>query len=269
MNILVAILVPWAVMSLLMAALWQVQRAKHNAGIVDIAWSFGTGLCAVWFAYVADGDPVRRAIIGAMAGLWGVRLGVHLFRRVMSESEDGRYEMLRERWGDRTQRNLFIFFQVQAFWAVLFALPMYVAAMNEADAPAWYDLLGIAIWLAAVVGESIADAQLARFRRDPSNKGKVCRVGLWRYSRHPNYFFEWIHWFAYFAMGLAGSFGWLTLAGPAIMLLFLFKITGIPPTEQRALKSRGDAYRQYQQTTSAFFPWPPKREHLPCPSSAE
>jgi steroid 5-alpha reductase family enzyme len=182
-----------------------------------------------------------------------------LLRRVLSESEDGRYAMLREQWGERTQPYLFIFFQVQAFWAVLFALPMLVAAYNDAPAPAWYDFLGVAIWLIAVGGEALADAQLNRFRRDPATKGQVCTNGLWRYSRHPNYFFEWVHWWAYVAMGFAGPWGWLTLGGPAVMLLFLTKITGIPPTEKRAVQSRGDAYRRYQQTTSAFFPWPPKR----------
>jgi steroid 5-alpha reductase family enzyme len=259
MTTWLAILIAWAVMSLLMAGLWQVQRIRNNAGIVDIAWSFGTGLSAVWFAAVATGDPTRRAIIGAMAGLWGLRLGIYLLRRVLSEAEDGRYAMLREKWGPRTQSYLFIFFQVQAFWAVLFALPMLVAARNDTSALQWYDYLGVLIWLIAVGGESIADAQLARFRNDPANRGGVCDVGLWRYSRHPNYFFEWIHWWAYVAIGFAGPLGWLTLGGPAVMLLFLFKITGIPPTEKRALQSRGDAYRRYQETTSVFFPWPPKR----------
>ena len=263
MNIWLGIVLAWAVMAVIMTLLWMRQRQTHNAGIVDIAWSFGTGFCAIWFAWIADGEEVRRAIIAAMAGLWGLRLGFFLLRRVLSEEEDGRYQELREQWGERTQRNLFIFFQVQAFWAVLFALPMLVAASNSEPGFRWYDALGILIFLVAIGGESLADAQLARFRRDPSNRGRVCRDGLWRYSRHPNYFFEWVHWWAYVAIGLAGPWGWLTLAGPAVMLLFLFRVTGIPPTEARALKSRGDAYRRYQETTSPFFPWPPKESPAP------
>jgi steroid 5-alpha reductase family enzyme len=116
------------------------------------------------------------------------------------------------------------------------------------------------VWIISVGGEWLADRQLARFRQDPSNKGKVCRQGLWRYSRHPNYFFEWVHWWAYVLIGIGGPWGWLTLFGPAVMLVFLLKITGVPPTEKRALQSRGEAYREYQRTTSVFFPWPPKQE---------
>jgi steroid 5-alpha reductase family enzyme len=118
----------------------------------------------------------------------------------------------------------------------------------------------VAVAVLALGGEAIADAQLSRFRRDPANRGTVCRTGLWRYSRHPNYFFEWVHWWAYVLIGIAAPWGWLALFGPALMLLFLFKITGIPPTEARALESRGDAYREYQRTTSVFVPWPPRRE---------
>ena len=260
MELLFTILIAWAVMAILMAGLWAVQRARKNAGIVDVAWSFGTGLCAVAFAIAADGDPSRRAVIATLAGIWGMRLGIYLLKRVMSESEDGRYTALRQKWGDKTQRNLFIFFQIQAFWSILFALPMLVAARNPEPTWAWYDWLGIGIWILGIIGESIADAQLARFRNDPEQKGRVCQVGLWRYSRHPNYFFEWTQWWTWVALGFAGPLGWLTILGPTVMLYFLFKVTGIPPTEARAIESRGDAYRQYQQTTSAFFPWPPKHE---------
>ncbi|MHC4861771.1 MAG: DUF1295 domain-containing protein [Planctomycetota bacterium] len=227
----------WGAMALIMAALWLFQRSKRNAGIVDVAWSFGTGLAAVWFAATAAGPGARRLLVAALAGIWGFRLGVYLYRRVSSEAEDGRYRALREKWGEKTQRNLFVFFQLQAFWAVLFAAPMLVAAENTAPAPGIGDLVGALVWLVAMAGEWTADRQLARFRSDPGNAGQVCREGLWRYSRHPNYFFEWVHWWAYVAIGVGGPFGWLTLAGPAVMLLFLTKITGIPPTESRALRS--------------------------------
>ena len=175
----------------------------------------------------------------------------------MSETEDGRYKQMREDWGDNTQRNLFLFFQVQATWSVLFAAPMLIAARNQQPI-GWTDLAGLLVWALALGGEMIADNQLSRFRHNPANKGKVCRDGLWRYSRHPNYFFEWVHWWGYVLIGWNAPYGWLTLLGPAVMLFFLFKITGIPPTEKNALKSRGEAYRQYQRTTSVFVPWPPK-----------
>lgn len=246
----------WLGMALVMAGLWAVQRRTRNAGIVDVAWALGTGLTAVWFAWGAGGDPVRRVLVGGMAGLWGLRLGAYLWRRVTGEPEDGRYRELRERWGERVQPYLFVFFQLQATWAVLFALPMWIAARNPAS-PGWSDAAGVAVWLVALAGETLADRQLARFRSDPDSAGRVCREGFWRYSRHPNYFFEWIHWWAYPLLAFPGP-GWAwTLLGPLVMLAFLFRITGIPPTEARALRSRGEAYREYRRTTSAFFPWPP------------
>lgn len=258
MSTLELILIAYAAMILVMTALWAFQRATHNAGIVDIAWSFGTGLIAAWFAWGADGDPARRWLVAILAGVWSLRLGVYLLRRMIGAHEDRRYADMREKWGKNTQKYMFLIFQVQAFWAALFALPMLIAAMNDDEGLRWYDWLGVAIWLISMGGEWIADMQLNTFRRESGNKGKVCRRGLWRYSRHPNYFFEWIHWWAYVAIGLAGPHGWLTLAGPAVMLFFLTKVTGIPITEKALVKSRGDAYREYQRTTSAFIPLPPK-----------
>jgi steroid 5-alpha reductase family enzyme len=262
MNAPTRIGLAFAVMAILMTVLWLVQRARKNAGIVDVAWSFGTGVNGVWFALTGSGYAPRRIILAVMAGLWGVRLGWHLWQRVSSEAEDGRYAALRQKWGDRTQPMLFGFFQIQAFWTVLFALPMFLAAENAAPALGVLDFIGILIFLIAVGGETLADRSLARFRADPGNRGVVCREGLWRYSRHPNYFFEWIHWWAYVAIGIGAPLGALTVLGPVLMLLFMFTLTGIPPTERRALESRGDAYREYQRTTSVFVPLPVKGEAL-------
>jgi steroid 5-alpha reductase family enzyme len=254
------LLIGWAIMAVVMALLWVVQRARRNAGIVDVAWSFGTALLGTWFAWGVEGYGPRRLLVAVLAILWGVRLGLHLLHRISREAEDGRYQALRRQWGDRAQPYLFTFFQIQALWAVMFAAPMLVAARNPMPSLAWGDAVGVGIWLAAIAGEAVADRQLACFRRRPESAGRVCRDGLWRYSRHPNYFFEWLHWWAYVTIGFAGPHGWVTLAGPAVMLFFLLRVTGIPPTEARALASRGEAYREYQRTTSAFFPWPPKPE---------
>jgi len=258
MSVAAQILLGWGVLALLMAALWAVQRARRNAGIVDVAWSFGTGLLGVWFAAFADGLPARRLIVGALAAAWGLRLGFHVLFRVLREEEDGRYREIREKWGDRTQPMLFGFFQIQAAWAVMFATPMLVAASNP-EPLTWTDFAGMALWLFAIGGETLADRQLAAFRNDPANAGRVCRTGLWAWSRHPNYFFEWLHWWAYVLIGLPGPYGWITLGGPIVMLVFLLRITGIPPLERHALESRGEAYREYQRTTSVFVPLPPKR----------
>lgn len=249
-----------ALMIVVMTGMWAAQRRYGDAGIVDVAWAFGVGALAVGFAAAGEGDTARRSVIAGIAALWAVRLGSYLARRVARHPEDGRYQELRERWGPRAQRYLFAFFQAQATWTVLFALPMLIASQDPTPLGAWRDYLAVGIWLVAVGGESVADRQMARYRAQPANRGGVCREGLWRYSRHPNYFFEWLHWWAYVALGWGAAYGWLTLLGPALMLIFLLKVTGIPPTEARALATRGEAYRRYQRTTSAFFPWPPKKE---------
>jgi steroid 5-alpha reductase family enzyme len=119
-------------------------------------------------------------------------------------------------------------------------------------------VLAVAIWAGSVVGEAVADRQLARFRADPAHRGKTCRDGLWRYSRHPNYFFEWLHWFAYVVLAIGSPWAWLSWCGPVVMYVFLRWISGIPYTEAQALRTRGEEYREYQRTTPMLFPWFPK-----------
>jgi steroid 5-alpha reductase family enzyme len=255
------LLIGWLGASVMMALLWQVHRSRGgNTGIVDVAWAFGTGALGTWFASVASGYAPRRFIVAAMAAIWAGRLGIHLLHRIRRETEDGRYRALRETWGRNTSRNLFLFFQVQALWAVMFAAPMLAAAGSMRMAFGRLDSLGVLCWLVALAGESAADRQLARFKADPASKGRVCRVGLWKYSRHPNYFFEWIHWWAYVFLAVGSPYWWVTPLGVVVMLVFLTLITGIPATEAQALRSRGAAYRDYQHTTSAFFPWFPGKE---------
>lgn len=243
----------------LLLVLWLVALRTRNAGIVDVGWSAGVGLLAVFFAVTSTGGASRRLLIGGMLGGWALRLAVHLLmHRVWGQPEEGRYRNLRARWGEAANARFFWFFQAQAILAWLFALPAFLVLHTRSGPLDWRDLLGLAIWLVAVVGELIADWQLERFKADPRQAGKTCRLGLWRYSRHPNYFFEWLHWWAYVAMAWGSPWGLFTLAAPALMLLFLIKITGIPATEAQALRSRGEEYRRYQQTTSAFIPWFPK-----------
>jgi steroid 5-alpha reductase family enzyme len=242
----------------LMVVLWLVQRRTNNAGIVDVGWTFGIGALVVALAFVTPGDPVRRVLVAGLAGVWSLRLGVHLVQRVRSEPEDGRYQNLRAWAGEREQVVLLVFFLMQATWVVIFALPQYVA-MHNAVPIGVYDVAALVVFAISLGGEALADRQLARFRQQRENRGQVCREGLWRYSRHPNYFFEWLQWFAYPLLAIgAGPVAWVTLLGPAVMLVFLLKVTGVPPTELRALQSRGERYREYQRTTSAFFPWFPK-----------
>lgn len=252
------ILVSWLAMSAVMAVLWLVQRRTGDAGIVDLAWGLGVGILAAVFAgFSFDGDLVRRWVVGGCALLWALRLSGHIGVRLMTLPEDGRYRTLKQHWGASAQSKMFVFYQVQAIGSVLFALPMLVAA-NSSAPWGWFDWAGLAVWSASLGGEAWADRQLARFRADPARHGQVCRIGWWRYSRHPNYFFEWLHWWSYVLWSAAAPWGWLTILAPAAMLYLLLRVTGIPPTEAQAVRSKGDAYREYQRTTSALIPWPPK-----------
>lgn len=252
---------PLPVLCAAMALLWLRQRATGDAGIVDVGWSAGIGCMAVYGAALSAGYPARRLLVGSLAALWAFRLAGYLLRdRIGKAKEDARYRTLRDTWGPKAQRNFFWFFQAQALLILLFAFPIRVALDNPVFHLQVWDGLGLVLWVVAVGGESLADRQLAAFRRDPANRAGVCDRGLWRYSRHPNYFFEWLHWFAYvlFAVG-SPRWAW-TLLGPALMFFFLYKVTGIPATEAQSLRSRGDAYRAYQARTSPFIPWFPRRE---------
>lgn len=241
-----------------MTVLWVVQCRTRNAGWVDVGWAAGLAAAATFYANWFDGDPTRRALMGFLGTLWGARLALHLARRVAAEPEDGRYRRMREYWAGTADRNFLWFFLAQALLVALFSLPFLVCARADtALAPGW-QVAAIVVWLTAVGGESIADWQLARFRANPANRGRTCRQGLWRTSRHPNYFFEWLHWWSYVLLAIGAPGAWLTLLGPVLMFAFLYRVTGIPYTEQQALASRGDDYRDYQRTTSAFFPWFPK-----------
>ncbi|UCF66898.1 MAG: DUF1295 domain-containing protein [Acidobacteriota bacterium] len=241
-----------------MLVLYLLQRRWNEADVVDFGWSAGIGLATVGYAVLANGYPLRRGLIAVMVTGWSFRLAIYLLRdRVLRAGEDTRYRELRSRWGARAQSYFLLFFLFQALLVVVFTIPPLVAMGARVQALGIWDALGAAVWFVALAGESAADRQLARFRARPESRGKTCREGLWRYSRHPNYFFEWVHWWAYVVIGWRAPFGWLTLLGPALMLLFLYKVTGVPIAERRALETRPD-YRDYQRTTSAFIPWPPR-----------
>jgi steroid 5-alpha reductase family enzyme len=247
----------WALAAVLMSLGWRWQRIRANAGIVDVLWAAGVGGGAVFLALVSNGTVAPRVILAVLGGLWGARLAIHLWTRVRAEPEDGRYQNLRAHWHGN-QFKFFLFFQFQAFLIVLFSLPFLAVARNSQTLTPWL-LVGITIWLVSVIGEAIADYQLARFRADPTHHGRTCRDGLWRYSRHPNYFFEWLHWFAYVCLAVGSPIGWLAGFGPVVMYVFLRWVSGIPYTESQALRTRGDDYRAYQRSTPMLFPWFPKR----------
>ncbi|MCA1780154.1 MAG: DUF1295 domain-containing protein [Xanthomonadaceae bacterium] len=244
-----------------MIAIWFWQRQSKRADWVDFAWSALIGLLALLYALTGDGSVEKRILVVLVTGTWSLRLARHLWVRLSGhDHEDGRYRSMREHWSDKTNFWLFWFFLVQALVAWLFSLPAWAVANDPSSALSGWVIAGVAIWLISLLGESLADQQLARFRANPASRGTVCNIGLWRYSRHPNYFFEWLHWFAYPLLAAGAPQQWITWLGPVVMLLFLYRVSGIPYTEKQSLKSRGEAYRHYQRTTSAFIPLPPQKK---------
>ena len=242
-----------------MAALWALQVRTRDASHVDVGWAYLLGFLAILDAALGGGSTAHRALIAVLGGLWSLRLGTYLLvNRVLGREEDGRYRELRRRWGAGANRRFLVFFQAQALLDVIFSVPFLLVAF-DAGAVGPLQWAGAGLWLVGMVGESAADRQLAAWRAEPANRGLTCRAGLWRASRHPNYFFEWLIWVAFALIALAAPYGWLGLVAPALMLFFLFRVTGIPATEAQALRSRGEDYRRYQRETSVFVPWFPRR----------
>ena len=236
---------------------WLWQAHTKNTDIVDITWALLIVICGLVYVGLAEGSGFHRYIVLLIPIGWYARLAWHLIDRYQVEHEDGRYQQLRAHWSDNTQAKLFGFFMFQALLAFAFSYPVSII-VSTSHSFDMFDGVGIAIAILSFIGVTLSDYQLRQFKRRKDSKGKVCNIGLWRYSRHPNYFFEWTHWFAYPLIGWHAEQGWLLFIYPILMLLFLLKLTGIPFNEQQNLRSKGDAYREYQRQTNKFFLGPTK-----------
>jgi steroid 5-alpha reductase family enzyme len=204
----------------------------------------------------------RRWIVAVMIGLWALRLGTYVARRVAGSPEDTRYRDLRKKWGGGFQAKLFGFVLTQAPAALIFAVAPYLAARPQRYEIGVQDILAILIWVVALGGETLADSQMKAFKANPKNRGKICDTGLWAWSRHPNYFFEWVVWFAYPMMAIAADdpASWLSLIAPAVMFVVLRFGTGVPPLEKSMAASRGKAFDDYKAKTSTFLLLPPRQK---------
>ncbi len=261
MSALESIVLGAWIVSTLFSLTWLLSLKLNNFSFVDIAWSCGLSFLAPLYAFSGGGYPPRKWIALTIAMVWSLRLGTYLLARIKRHHphEDVRYTVLREKWKGQPARNFFWFFQAQALLILLLSAPMLLACLNPEPSLNALELSGAVVWLIGIVGEAISDAQMARFKADPDSKGQVCRAGLWRYSRHPNYFFESVVWLGFWLFACGSPWGWVTVYAPALILYFLLRVTGIPLTEECAVKSKGAAYREYQRTTSAFIPLPPRR----------
>jgi steroid 5-alpha reductase family enzyme len=252
-----------------MAAAFVLARRLDNFSIVDVAWAFNFTAIVAAFAMFGSGTAARRLTLMVVVSLWSLRLAGHLAARIraLHPVEEGRYLELRRKWSSDLNRSFLGFFLFQGVLNAVLSLPFMFVSENRSNAPSFLEMTGLALFVTGFVGEGLADAQLSAFKRDASSHGQVFRGGLWRYSRHPNYFFEWLVWCGFACAASAAPGGPVSWVCPALMLYFLLGVTGIKPTEANALRSRGAAYRDYQATTSAFVPWPPRR--MPERSSAQ
>ena len=237
------------------AITWFISVRIRNYGLLDAAWSYGVAILSPIYAFLGPGYAPRKWIATAIGVAWSLRLGTYILTRVIKHhpAEDVRYETLRRKWPGTGM--FLVFFQVQALVVVIFSVPVLVASFNSAPHFSPVEICGLAIAFVSLCGEALADRQMRQFKANATNKGKVCETGLWAYSRHPNYFFESMLWWGFFIFALGSSWGWITVLCPLLMLYFLLKVSGIPLTEEYAVKSKGDAYREYQRTTSSFIPW--------------
>ncbi len=220
---------------------WALSRRVNNYSLVDVTWSYALIPLLAIYATGTQGDATRKLLIGLMGTAWALRLGTHLLLRVRAHhpGEDVRYAVLRGKWRDRPGMKFFLFFQAQAALIVLLSLPHLLAMGNPEPGIRLIEWTGLGIWFAGMIGESAADRQLRRFKADPANRGGVCAAGLWRYSRHPNYFFESVVWWGFWLFACGSPWGWVTIYAPLLMLHFLLRVTGIPLTEKCAVEKQG------------------------------
>ncbi|MBS0531112.1 MAG: DUF1295 domain-containing protein, partial [Proteobacteria bacterium] len=229
-------------LSILMTIAWAVQQRTGNSGWVDTIWTFSLGLVGAGSALWPLDDTLltpRQWLVAALVAIWSLRLGSHIAVRTAGITDDPRYAAFAKEWGVDSPRKMFVFLQNQGFGSIPLVFAIFVAAHFPSVALRAQDYLGALILFAGIAGEAVADAQLKRFRTSSANKGRVCDVGLWRWSRHPNYFFEWFGWLAYPMIAISPHYawGWATLLAPIFMYWILVHVTGIPPLEQQMLRS--------------------------------
>lgn len=248
----------WIMAAVILFLLWLVYLWRKDPSIVDIGWAGSIGYVTWWMFNYSSGGGLRRWVLLLSVLAWSFRLVGLLLIRMFKGQGDQRYIELSKHWNQGLAWKYFIFFQAQAVTVAILVIPVALSLLAPNASWSAWDTFGFVLFGAAFVAEVIADRQMSAFRAQPETQGKVCNSGLWYYSRHPNYFFEWLIWVSYALIAMNHPYGWLGWISPALILFSIFKVTGIPPTEERLLASKGDAYREYQRTTSIFIPLPPE-----------
>lgn len=260
MGFLNAYLTGGLVIFSLMTLLWLLSLAMKDASIVDIFWGTGFVISGwVYYFLAPEGFPARKLLLNGLVTIWGLRLSIHLALRNLGKGEDFRYRKWREQFGERWWYLSYVrVFLFQGFLMWLIGAPLLAAQFYPGpNRLTWLDGLAVLVWLVGLFFEAVGDWQLARFKADPDNKGKVLRSGVWRYTRHPNYFGDAAQWWGFYFFALATGGGWWTIFSPAIMSIFLRSVSGVTLLE-KSLKDSKPGYRDYVKSTNAFVPWFPK-----------
>jgi steroid 5-alpha reductase family enzyme len=249
-------LISFLTVPVLLSALFLYADARRRYDLIDSAWGPGFALIAVITMVFAEGEPTRQWVVSALTVVWGVRLGAHILVRNSGMGEDPRYQEILRRAKENPRLRMYRVYLVQAVLMWIVSLP--VQAAQHLSVPfGVLDWVGTGVWMVGFAFEAVGDWQLSRFRADPANKGAVMDRGLWRYTRHPNYFGDAVVWWGLYLFALHSWLGALTIAGPAIMTWLLAKGTGKPLLE-KDIVSRRPGYAEYVRRTSGFVPLPPR-----------
>jgi steroid 5-alpha reductase family enzyme len=244
----------------LMTLLWLVSLLVKDASIVDIFWGIGFVISGwIYYGLTPDGFVTRKLLLMVLVTVWGLRLAIHIGRRNLGKGEeDYRYRQWREEHGQRWwYRSYFQVFFLQGFLMWIISLPLLAAQFyGEPGRLTWLDGLGALLWLVGFYFEAVGDWQLTRFLADPANKGKLLTTGVWRYTRHPNYFGDAAQWWGFYLFALATGSGWWTFISPLIMSLLLRFVSGVTMLEKN-MKDSKPGYAEYVASTNAFIPWFP------------
>lgn len=246
---------------LFMTVIWLISLAVKNSSIVDIFWGPGFALAGwVYFALTPDGFSIRKILMVALVTIWGLRLGLHIGSRNIGKPEDYRYQEWRKNNGARWWWwSFFQVFVLQGLLMWIIATPVAVAQNSpEPAALTVLDVLGMVVWVVGFAFETIGDWQLTRFKADPANKGKVMNTGLWRYTRHPNYFGDATLWWGHFLIALSVPGGFISIFSPILMTFMLMRVSGVALLEKNLSKTK-PGYAEYVANTNAFFPGPPRK----------
>ena len=231
---------------------------RRNNAVADIGWGIGFIVAAMAVLWQRDALTLRQVVVSALVAMWSVRLAVHLWLRSRGKSEDWRYAQWRRQWGEHWVIYSFLqVFVLQAVLLLVVALPVLFVITFGGPVIGWLDVIGVAVWVAGFVFEVVADHQLRRFGQNPANKGRVLQTGLWRYSRHPNYFGEALMWWGIWLIALSVPGAWFTFVGPLLITFLLLRVSGVTLLEKKY--SSNPEYLAYQRRTSAFVPLPPKK----------